>query len=174
MYPSKWTKWKVSNCLVKCQRTILETIETESFQRVSSTGCGGQYTVAIPAVLHAMGHVGSDSVCTAFWGCAGGKWLSLPPELHRAASYLIRGAPVRKPCRMKPHLHIYLPSFKTTEGTTKKLETAAATPSPCSRFHLRRRPRSHHQSSLRHREWQCLLRAVINRLFWFLPPSLPL
>lgn len=107
-------------------------------------------------------------------GCAGGKWLSLSPELHRAASYLIRGAPVRKPCRMKPHLHIYLPSFKTTEGTTKKLENAAATPSPCSRFHLRRRPRSHHQSSLRHREWQCLLRAVINRLFWFLPPSLPL
>lgn len=76
---------------------------------------------------------GGDSCCSprhrarGKWQClhcilglCWGKWLSLPPELHRAASYLIRGAPVRKPCRMKPHLHIYLPSFKTTTGTTKK------------------------------------------------------
>lgn len=91
----------------------------ESFQRVSSTGRGREFVALIPAVSHAVGRVENASVYTAFWGCAGGKWLFLPPELYRDTSYLIKGSPVRKLCGMKPRLQMYLLSFLKNDSNNK-------------------------------------------------------
>lgn len=73
--------------------------------------------VVTPVILYTVESMKNNSVCTAAWGKSerlcwgGGGELSMLPECDGDILYFIQDSGIQKPCRMNPHLRIYLIEF---------------------------------------------------------------